>query len=103
MSDVSAADEWAKRLAERLRQNPLRRTRGARDFAELEDEIDRLHAEAARLGRILAALREPTVKMVEAATRTYMSWDEEREFIKHGMVQALRAAVAAAEQEVGRE
>lgn len=62
MSDESAADERAKRLVERLRQNPSRRTRGARDF---EDEIDRLHAEntalraeMGRLNRILAALLE---------------------------------------------
>lgn len=57
MSDVSAADEWAKRLAERLRQNPLRRTRGARDFAELEDEIDRLHAENAALRAAVERVR----------------------------------------------
>lgn len=50
-------DEWAKRLVERVRQNPLRRTRGARDFAELEDEIDRLHAENGALKAAVERVR----------------------------------------------
>ena len=66
MSDVSTTDEWAKRLVERLRQNPLRRTRGARDFAELEDEIDRLHAEN-------TALRA-AVERVRAACENDLRW-----------------------------
>ena len=57
MSDVSTTDELAKRLVERIRQNPLRRTRGARDFAELEDEIDRLHAENAALTAAVERVR----------------------------------------------
>lgn len=57
MSDVSTTDELAKRLVERIRQNPLRRTRGARDFAELEDEIDRLHAENAALKSAVERVR----------------------------------------------
>lgn len=53
-------------------------------------------AEAARLGRILAALREPSDKMVVTVftaifTRNLATKD------------VIRAAVAAAEQEVGRE
>ena len=54
---MSTTDEWAERLVERLRQNPLRRTRGARDFAELEDEIDRLHAENAALTAAVERVR----------------------------------------------
>ena len=86
-------------------------------YTDARAEVDRLRdqlyladpsarsssADAARLGRILAALREPSADTVEAATCTFNAWDEEREWIKHGMVNALRAAVTAAEQEVGRE
>ena len=94
-------DEWAKRLVERLRQNPLRRTRGARDFAELEDEIDRLLAENDRLRAILAALREPSKGAWSAALAAFNN----ASFPSHAprLINALRAAVTAAEQEVGRE
>ena len=49
--------------------------------------------------RILAALREPSVGAVDAAWAVYQAqtwWDE-----RDDMSRALRAAVAAAEQEVG--
>ena len=49
--------------------------------------------ELARLRAILAALREPTEKVTRAAVRGYSG----------DMVDAIRGAVAAAEQEVDRE
>lgn len=54
-----------------------------------------------RLERILYALREPSVGAVDAAWAVYQAqtwWDE-----RDDMSRAIRAAVAAAEQEVGRE
>ena len=47
--------------------------------------------EILRLRRILAALREPSEQVVESVLE------------KYGLIDAIRAAVAAAEQEVGRE
>lgn len=60
-------------------------TDSADHYAGARAEIDRLR-------RILAALTEPSEGVVEAVLeKTY------------GLIDAIRAAVAAAEQEVGRE
>lgn len=64
----------------------------AKDY---EDHYADARAEINRLRRILAALREPSEGVVEAASR-YVTWTDE-DFIES----AIRTAVAAAEQEVG--
>ena len=65
--------------------------------ADLREENASLRQRAVRAERILAALREPSFEVVKAAaeliTRTTKNFPS----------RAIRAAVAAAEQEVGRE
>ena len=68
-----------------------------RDQLHLADQSARSSsAEAARLGRILAALRSPSEAVVEAVFAAMLRMDTKTKDI-------IRAAVAAAEQEVGRE
>lgn len=66
-----------------------------RDQLYLADQSARSSsAEAARLGRILAALREPSDAVLVAAHKAYVKQPDPT-------TSAIRAAVAAAEQEVG--
>ena len=60
-------------------------------------ELEAAEAERDRLRRILAALREPSEGVVDAM-ENWLVWTD-RPYMRN----AIRAAVAAAEQEVGRE
>lgn len=69
-------------------------------------------AEAARLGRIIAALREPSLALEAAGHQAYVLkigqiYADEGHVARHHQTlainSAIRAAVAAAEKEVGRE
>lgn len=68
----------------------------------LRDENAALRAEIDRLRRILAALREPSDKMLESMLDGY-GVGQFVAFHRTRLIDAIRAAVAAAEQEVGRD
>ena len=103
-------DDKLARLVDYLRQRPSA-TLASGEGALLLAEIDRLRvaakdsadhyadarAEIDRLRRILAALREPSEGVVDAM-ENWLVWTD-RPYMRN----AIRAAVAAAEQEVGRE
>ncbi len=67
----------------------------------MADRIVELEAAVERANRILAALREPSENVSKAVWSTWGLWDSQNHFAAtlHALV---RAAVAAAEQEVGR-
>ena len=62
------------------------------DTNAMADEIVRQRQRADRAERILAALREPSDEVVDAAMDAFVDWTD----IRHG----IRAAIAAAEREV---
>jgi hypothetical protein len=84
-------DDQLARLTEWLRAHPTA-TLASGEGALLLGEIDRLR-------RILAALREPSEAVELAATHEY--WATLK--VSPPIPRAIRAAVAAAEQEVDRE
>lgn len=63
-------------------------------------EVEHLRQRAERAERILAALREPSENVSKAVWSTWGLWDSQNHFAAtlHALV---RAAVTAAEQEVG--
>lgn len=58
-----------------------------------QDERKMFCVRADRAERILAAMRDPSVAIIDAATEAFVDYDE--------MWNGIRAAVAAAEKEVG--
>ena len=98
-----AAGEGALLLAEndRLRARCRQIDDEAYDYAEQIEQLKAAAKDSARAERILAALREPSKEVWGAALKAY----NEALFATHTprLISALLAAVAAAEQEVGRE
>ena len=105
-----ASGEGALLLAENDRLRDAAKD-AADHYADARAEIDRLRTEtrveinwlyqrAERAERIAAALREPSENVSKAVWSTWGLWDSQNHFAAtlHALV---RAAVAAAEQEVG--
>ena len=74
----------------------------ADEIARLRDENAALRERAERAERILAALREPSEDVSNAVWRTWGLCDS-RNHLTATLHALVRAAVEAAEQEVGRE
>lgn len=104
MSEHHGTDTFSHRagyhtdpLAVAIKQARKGGTLAAGEGALLVAEIDRLE-------RILAALREPSEAVVDAFRKAYTRCESENDLaFTHimGLSHAIRAAVAAAEQEVG--
>ena len=74
------------------------------DMHAMADRIVELEATVERQDRILATLREPSEEVVKGAVKAYWSDRYLSDLNPPGVFgSALRAAVAAAEQEVDRE
>jgi hypothetical protein len=105
-------DDRLARLIDWLRAHPTA-TLASGEGALLLGEIDQLRHRADRTERILAALREPSEGVVEAALNEYdrryshgplsMRLTRHEPYHRASLTESLSAAVAAAEQEVVRE
>ena len=86
MSERIVTPEWLARV-----RNTCYSVRGTVSFSVLED-LGHALDEIERLQRILTALREPSLDVMDAATQAFADWDD--------VGYRIRAAVAAAEREV---
>ena len=92
--------DWAKGEIDRQRVRCRQIDDEAYDYAEQIEQLKAAAKDSARAERILAALREPSEDVSNAVWSTWGLWDAQNHFAAtlHALV---RAAVAAAEQEVG--